>query len=86
MARPGWEEKGKSVIEKVLKLELELSPRDFIIEKAAEFDERLSIFTKDGRPLASVSRNSIEAYLKATTRAARAAAVKRITKEIEASM
>ena len=84
--KAGWEEKGKSVIERVFKQELELTPHDFIVEKAGEFDEHLSIFTKDGRFLTSVSRGSIEAYLNATTAAARAVVVERIVKEIEESM
>jgi len=86
MVKAGWEEEGKSVIERVFKRELELDSRHFIIEKAGEFDEHLSIFTKGGRLLASASRNSIEAYLKATTRAARVVAVERIVKDLEESL
>ena len=86
MTKTRWEEKGKSVIEKVFRQELQLNPHDFIIEKAGEFDEHLSIFTKDGRFLTSVSRGNIEAYLNATTAAARAVAVEGIVKELEESM
>jgi len=81
-----WEEKGKSVVEKVFRQELELNSHDFIIKKADEFDEYLSIFTKDGRFLTSLSRGNIEAYLNATTEAALDVAVEGIVKELEESI
>ncbi len=81
-----WERKGESIIKKVLAQQLQLDPEDFLIQKADQFDEHLSIYTRDGRFMAAVSRSSIEGYLKATTKATRAEAIERIVREIEASM